>query len=102
MPNLGQFREGPDAMLVMSLEEYDEVTGEAKKAPILLKDVVESAPPPSPPFLPAEEGLLVSLDQEGHVDLPFIARLYDKSEEAVIEELGELIYKDPETQRHRG
>ncbi len=27
MPNLVKFREDPDAMLVMSLEEYDEVTG---------------------------------------------------------------------------
>ena len=35
-PNLAKFREDPDAMLVMSLEEYDEETGEAKKAPILL------------------------------------------------------------------
>ena len=32
MPNLVKFREDPDAMLVMALEEYDEVTGEAKKA----------------------------------------------------------------------
>ena len=38
MPNIVKFREDPDAMLVMALEEYDEVTGEAKKAPILLKD----------------------------------------------------------------
>ena len=28
MPNLVKFREDPDAMLVMSLEEYDEVSGE--------------------------------------------------------------------------
>ena len=27
MPNLVKFREDPDAMLVMSLEDYDEVTG---------------------------------------------------------------------------
>ena len=28
MPNLVKFREDPDAMLVMSLEDYDEVTGQ--------------------------------------------------------------------------
>lgn len=45
MPNLVKFREDPDAMLVMALEEYDEVTGKAVKAPILLKDVVGKSPP---------------------------------------------------------
>ena len=32
MPNLVKFREDPDAMLVMALEEYDEVTGIAAKS----------------------------------------------------------------------
>ena len=40
MPNLVKFREDPDAMLVMSLEDYDEVTGKAAKAAIMTKDVV--------------------------------------------------------------
>ena len=43
MPNLVKFREDPDAMLVMSLEDYDEVTGKAAKAAILKKDVVRWA-----------------------------------------------------------
>ncbi|VTS00593.1 dna methylase : Helicase, C-terminal OS=Blastopirellula marina DSM 3645 GN=DSM3645_28052 PE=4 SV=1: Methyltransf_26: SNF2_N [Gemmata massiliana] len=98
MPNLVKFREDPDAMLVMSLEEYDEVTGEAQKAPILLKDVVGRAAPVTA-VSSAEDGLLVALDQTGTVDLPFIARLYGRSEDAVIAELGERIYRDPET-RH--
>ena len=32
MPNIVKFREDPDAMLVMALEDYDEVTGKAAKA----------------------------------------------------------------------
>ncbi|WP_238602679.1 DEAD/DEAH box helicase family protein [Fimbriiglobus ruber] len=96
MPNLVKFREDPDAMLVMALEEYDEETGDAKKAPIMLKDVVGKSPPITS-VTSAEEGLLVSLDQRGTVDLPFIARLYGKPEAAVIAELGELIFHDPET-----
>ena len=95
MPNLAKFREDPDAMLVMALEEYDETTGEARKAAILSKDVVGKSPPITS-VTSAEEGLLVSLDQRGAVDLPFIARLYGKSEETVIAELGELVYYDPE------
>ena len=45
MPNLAKFRDDPDAMLVMSLEDYDEVTGKAAKAAILPCDVVGRSPP---------------------------------------------------------
>jgi N12 class adenine-specific DNA methylase len=71
MPNLVKFREDPDAMLVMSLEDYDETTGRARKAAILLKDVVGQAPPITI-VTSAEEGLLVSLDRRGEVDLPLM------------------------------
>jgi N12 class adenine-specific DNA methylase len=96
MPNLAKFREDPDAMLVMSLEEYDEETGKADKAAILLRDVVGKTPPVSH-VGSAEEGLLVSLNQQGVVDLPLIATLYDKPEPQIIAELGDLIFLDPET-----
>ncbi len=62
MPNLVKFREDPDAMLVMALEEYDEATGKAAKAPILLRDVVGPRPPVTR-VTSAEEGLLVSLER---------------------------------------
>ena len=96
MPNLVKFREDPDAMLVMSLEDYDEVTGKATKAAIMTKDVVGKTPPVTQ-VQSAEEGLLVSLNQRGAVDLPFIAALYGKPEEQVIAELGDLIFLDPES-----
>src|ERR1700704_4616823 len=35
MPNLVTFRDDPDAMLVMALEQYDERTGLAEKAAIM-------------------------------------------------------------------
>ena len=94
MPNLIRFREDPDAMLVMALEEYDEATGTAKKAPILLRDVVGPKPPVTH-VASAEEGLLVSLDQKGGIDLPYIASLYGKPEADIVAELGDLIYRDP-------
>ncbi len=94
MPNLVKFRDDPRSMLVMALEDYDEVTGKAAKAPILLCDVVGRKAPITS-VTTAEEGLLVSLDQRGAVDLPFIAQLYGKPEETVIAELGDLIYRDP-------
>lgn len=96
MPNLVKFREDPDAMLVMSLEDYDETTGKATKAAIMQKDVVGRTPPITA-VSSAEEGLLVCLDQRGGVDLPFIAALYGKTEDEIITELGDLIFQDPES-----
>jgi len=105
MPNLVKFREDPDAMLVCSLEDYDEETGKATKAPILTRDVVGKTPPVTT-VNSAEEGLLVSLNQRSAVDLPFIANLYGKPEEQVIAELSApgsspgqtLIFRDPQSQ----
>ncbi len=97
MPNLVKFKEDPDAMLVMSLEDYDEVTGKATKAAIMSRDVVGRAPPVTR-VQSAEEGLLVSLNQRGAVDLPYIATLYGKPEEHIKDELGELIYHDPQSE----
>ena len=61
MPNLVKFREDPDAMLVMSLEVYNEETGKAAKAAIMSKDVVGRHAPVTA-VASAEEGLLVSLE----------------------------------------
>ncbi|HSX83643.1 MAG TPA: N-6 DNA methylase, partial [Candidatus Saccharimonadia bacterium] len=96
MPNLVKFRDDPDAMLVMALEEYDEATGTAKKADIMSKDVVGRSPPVTS-VRSAEDGLLVSLNHCGKVDLPYIASLYSGSPRQIIDELGDLIYQDPET-----
>jgi len=94
MPNLVKFKEDPDAMLVMSLEDYDEVSGKATKAAIMTKDVVGKTPPITH-VRSAEEGLLVSLNQRGTVDLPFIGTLYGKTKAEIVAELADLIYPDP-------
>ena len=97
MPNLVTFRDDPDAMLVMALEHYDERTGLAEKAAIMHHDVVGRHTPRTT-VQSAEEGLLVSLDQRGVVDLPYIATLYQAPVRQIIAELGDLIYQDPDTQ----
>ncbi len=96
MPNLVKFKEDPDAMLVMSLEDYDETTAKAAKAAIMLKDVVGKTPPVTQ-VRSAEEGLLVSLNQRGTVDLAYIATLYGKPELQIIDELGDLIFHAPDS-----
>lgn len=98
LPNLVKFREDPDAMLVMSLEDYDEVTSRATKAAIMSRDVVGKTPPVTH-VASAEEGLLVALNQRGTVDLTFIAALYGKPQEQVVSELADLIYRDPESKQ---
>lgn len=95
-PNLVKFIEDPDAMLVMSLEDYDEVTGQAAKAAIMTRDVVGRTPPVTR-VSSAEEGLLVCLNQRGRVDLSLIADLYGTPVEQVIAELDDLVYHDPES-----
>jgi N12 class adenine-specific DNA methylase len=98
MPNVVKFREDPDAMLVLALEEYDEETDTAKKAAIMSRDVVGKHEPVTK-VNSAEEGLLVSLDRKGGVDLALISELYGKPEATIAEELGDLIYRDPESQK---
>lgn len=95
MPNLLRFRSDPDVYLVMALERYDERTGEATPAAIMHRDVV-TAPTPVEKVNNAKDGLLASLGQLGGVDLAYIASLYGRSEEAIVEELRGLIYFDPE------
>ena len=96
MPNLVKFIEDPDAMLVMALEDCDPTSGTAVKAAIMMRDVVGRAPPVTA-VRTAEEGLLVSLDRKGEVDLAYIASLYGADEPRIIEELGDLIFQDPAT-----
>jgi N12 class adenine-specific DNA methylase len=83
-------------MLVMALEDYDELTGKAAKAPIMLRDVVGRTPSVTS-VASAEEGLLVSLNHRGGVDLAYIAELYGAPQDRIIEELSDLIYLDPES-----
>ena len=66
-------------MLVMALEDYDEVTGTADKAAIMMPGRGRAEPRRSRAVGSAEEGLLVSLDRKGEVDLPFIASLYGEA-----------------------
>ena len=94
MPNLLRFRSDPDVYLVMALEEYNERTGGALPAAIMEHDVV-TAPLPTVSVDSAKDGLLASLNEQGRVDIPYIASLYGHSEEEVVKELGGLIFFDP-------
>ena len=76
MPNLVKFRDDPDAMLVMSLEDYDEITGGRQG-----RDHAQGRRGPQPAHhLRAQprKGCW-SLNTRGAVDIPYIASLYSGS-----------------------
>ena len=93
-PNLTSFKDDPDAYLVMALEQYDEKTDTAKKMPIMQRDVIGQTPPVHQ-VGNALDGLLVSLNHRGRVDVAYISKLYGATQNQVIEELGNHVYYDP-------
>ena len=97
MPNLVKFLGDPDAMLVMSLEDYDEMTGKAAEGRHHAQR--RRGPQPAHHVRAQRRGRAAGLPQDGsgEVDLPYIASLYSGSPRQVIDELGDLIYQDPES-----
>ena len=97
MPNLVKFREDPDAMLVMSLEDYDEVTGKAAKAAIMQKDVVGKTPPVTSRH--HRRGRAAGLPRPPRRGRSALHRRRSTASprRQVIAELGDLIYHDPES-----
>ncbi|MFD1940596.1 N-6 DNA methylase [Paradevosia shaoguanensis] len=94
-PNLQPFLDDPDCWLVASIEDYDLETDTARPGPIFSDRVI--APPSAPIITSAADALAVVLNERGHVDVDHIAELLHMDAAAVIAELGEAIYRDPET-----
>lgn len=97
MPNLVKFREDPDAQFVMALEDYSEEQEAATKAPLLRRDVLPELQPPTQ-VTSAEQALLLCLNETSVVDLAWMSQRYGKPEDAILDELGDLIYHDPAQQ----
>ncbi|WP_136620300.1 MULTISPECIES: lactate dehydrogenase [Mesorhizobium] len=94
-PNLQPFLDDPDCWLVASIEDYDLETNTARPGPIFTERVI--APPAAPIITSAADALAVVLNDRGDVDVDHIAELLHADAEAVITELGDAIYRDPET-----
>src|SRR5947199_2237980 len=62
----------------------------------MTRDVVGKTPPVTR-VQSAEEGLLVSLNQRGVVDLPFIGTIYGKPKAEIVAQLGDLIFPAPQS-----
>lgn len=95
-PSMGGFRRDPDSVAVLALEQFDQNTGEAAPAPILLRRV-GAHPTPAVSASSAEEALAITLGECGRVNLDRIARLLGVSTAGAEAELGDLIFTDPAT-----
>lgn len=93
MPNLAAFRADPDAFKVAAIENYDEEHDVASKAAIFTGDVIGSYERPS--ISGPEDALAASLNETGKIDMPLIAVMMGTSEEQAAEQLGELVYRNP-------
>jgi N12 class adenine-specific DNA methylase/predicted RNA methylase len=93
-PNLVPFADDPDCWLVASIEDYDLESNTAKPGPIFTERVI--APPPAPAITSAVDALAVVLNERGAVDPAHVAELLHGDVDAVIAELGEAIFRDPE------
>lgn len=93
--NRAAFKEDPDSYFLLSLENWDSKKKTATKADIFTKNTVS----PNRTVTSAKdisEGLIVSVNLTGGIDVPLIARLTGKTEEGTRRELidSRLVYKN--------
>ena len=94
--NVVAFRGDPDLPLLLSLEHYDGETGRATKAAIFHERTIQKHRP-TPPVSTPQEALLVTLNERGRVDLPFMAKLLHRPASEFLPELKGTIFLDPQT-----
>lgn len=95
-PPLGGFRSDPDSSMVFAIEMYDQDSGDAEPAQMLVRRV-NKRPTPITHADTAGEALAVTLG-EGGLDLDRVAGLLSLPDaDAAFAELGDLVYRDPTT-----
>ena len=87
----GGMRYDPGWAVVSALEDFDEETGTATKAPIFTRDVLTAAVEPVTADTP-EEALAMSLDRTRRVDVALISELLGVGEEDTRALLAGLVY----------
>lgn len=94
-PPLGGFRRDPDAPIVFALEAFDQDSGEAAPAPILLRRVSKRPVPATSAATPGE-ALAISLGEGRGLDLERVAGLLGLTDpEEAFAALGALVFRDP-------
>ncbi|MEU8529539.1 hypothetical protein AB0C77_28715 [Streptomyces sp. NPDC048629] len=95
-PRLGGFRRDPDFVAVLALEDFDDETQTADKAPLLLRRVNKRIERPTSASSP-EEALSLCLNFRNKVDVGVIAGLLSIEHDQVADALGDLVFTDPDT-----
>ncbi|WP_459645160.1 helicase-related protein [Kineococcus sp. NUM-3379] len=95
---MATFRRDPFAPLVFALENFDEASQSATPATIMSQRVVVPRAPRLGADTP-EDALAITLDTLGRVELAEVARLLGVDEDEARQQLGTLVYEDPETNR---
>jgi N12 class adenine-specific DNA methylase len=96
--NTAAFRGDPDLPLLLSLENYDEETRQAKKAAIFRERTVRRSLP-APEIKTPNDALLVTLNARGLVDLEHLANLLHRRPSEFLPELKGAIFLNPQTNR---
>jgi N12 class adenine-specific DNA methylase len=94
--NYKAFAADPDAPLLLSLENYDPEAKTATKADVFSKRTIERYKPVEK-VETASEALAVTLNERGRIDWIRMQELTGRTPEELQEELGELIYQNPDT-----
>ena len=92
-PNLAPFADDPDCWLVASIEDHDLESGLARMGPVFRQRVV--APPAAAVITSAADALAVSLNAIGRVDPDHLAELLERDPAAVLDELGDAVFRNP-------
>lgn len=95
-PRQGGFRDDPFAGAVYALEHFDPQTQTATKASIFTTRVVVPRVRPLGADTPGD-ALAICLDTFGDVRLDEVARLLGVSEQQAREQLGEMVFDDPQS-----
>lgn len=96
-PQLSALEDGFDKGISSAVAKK---TGEEARKPSAQKAAIFSKRTQSPYQAPesassAKDSLVSSLAETGRVDLGMMSRLYGKGEEAIVKELGDLVFQDP-------
>jgi len=93
---LNRFADDPHAATVLALEAFDADTQSAAKSAIFTQRVVVPRQPRTGADTPAD-AVAIALDTDGEVRLATIARLLGEPEDVARQQLGTLVFDDPQT-----
>jgi N12 class adenine-specific DNA methylase len=93
--NVKAFAGDPDHPLLLSLEDFDPETKQATKTAVFDRRTLERYRPVDR-VETASEALLVSLNETGQISWPRMESLTERSSFELQDELGSLIYRNPE------